>query len=128
MRKNSFRKRFGLIQDTREVECPFAPGIFFTLRRPSHPEVVAFMKQAADGSPLVKKFGDAYQRAQTRLALAGKGGKVDREAIAAKVCDDESVDLAALNGLQRHALERFSVYVESWRGLDDENGEPLPFS
>jgi len=123
--KTNLQRRFGIVRDVREVECPFGPGIFFGIRRVGHPAVVAQAEKLQAEAPLVQKFYAELAKAKTKQVLLGKSGKVDVEAIAEKVFGGEVADQKSLAELLRSNCERIATFIDSWRGLENEAGEPL---
>lgn len=126
--KTNLQRRFGIVRDVREVECPFGPGIFFGIRRAGHPAVVAHAEKLQAEAPFVQKFYAALAKAKTRQMLLGKSGKVDVEAIAEKVFGGEDADQKSLAQLLRSNCERIATFIDSWRGLEDEAGNPLDYT
>lgn len=128
--KTNLQRRFGIVRDTREVECPFGPGIFFTLRRSGHPAVVAFAEEMAEKAVLVKRFHEAMSRERLRLTMIGKGNeKPNVEAIAKRIFEEDAEPTGmSFQELLTNNVRRIATHIESWRGVEDEEGAPLPFS
>lgn len=126
--KTKLQKRLGLVQDTREVECPFGPGIFFTLRRSGHPAVKAWQEKIRASSPFAPAFLAELQKEQARAIFSGRGGKVDRAAVADRALNRIEIPADQLANLEAMNLERIGVFVEGWRGVTDVDDAEIPFT